>query len=856
MPYSKPSALIFSHDSLLANYFVRKLNTFGCITFVYNFDSRDKVEHDLPASLNYCLFIGFFNSEATAKISQKDFKKKLSAFIDFISKEKRKIVLVLPYTVTSKKLLDLNKQVLDSFERSNLVYQTAFLGDIVDQSATFSDSFLFKVIYQAVVDEKVKIPKNADFYLLTVTDACEFVSKLLFSFQVKKEQILIAHKKKAQDVINILENLIDGISIESHKEDRFFIEGKDLRIVVPKSSPEKELIGQVSKIKNLFLKRQILVKKKKKIKKHFFLRKKRKFIFVLLALILIVLAPFYFSFLAISILMLSYKSFESGNLTLTKSFIKVASANASIAAKTFVFYSYLPLVGNSFSYLKEKTLVLDRLTGVGEKSLEVFQDSKILLDGIVGEKDYNLDLVSQRIATNLDYIYKESSFIQSELEEFTFISEKLKGSGLSLSRLRSVTSEGAKIATKLPELLGTASPKTYLLLFQNNAELRPTGGFIGSFGLVTFNKGKLININVYDVYTADGQLKGHVEPPIQIKNYLGEANWYLRDSNWEADFPTSATRAEWFLDKELERQVNGVVAIDLRVAKAVLTVLGPVYLKDFDQTIDAKNIYEKVQYTVQDEFFPGSHRKANILSALSDALLSKIIETKDSEKLIDLSKAFFDNLESRSIQLYIHDETLSSSLKTLNWDGGVNFSSCQGNCFSSSFGVVEANLGVNKANYFVKRFMNFSSYIGDKQLTNYLSINLVNNSPNESSLFGRYKVYLRLLLDPKSIVKKVEVVGKDKVTLNPELRQKPHSLEAGVLIEVPAGQKKTVLFSWDQTHNLDPGKSGSINYYWRKQAGTEDDQVFVQTYPFFLTSGSVSKYNTHLSKDYYFDLKW
>ena len=67
-------------------------------------------------------------------------------------------------------------------------------------------------------------------------------------------------------------------------------------------------------------------------------------------------------------------------------------------------------------------------------------------------------------------------------------------------------------------------------------ELRPTGGFIGSYAIMTFDKGRLAEIVVNDVYTADGQLKGHVDPPEPIRKYLGEGGWFLRDSNWDPDF--------------------------------------------------------------------------------------------------------------------------------------------------------------------------------------------------------------------------------------------------------------------------------------------------------------------------------
>jgi len=49
-------------------------------------------------------------------------------------------------------------------------------------------------------------------------------------------------------------------------------------------------------------------------------------------------------------------------------------------------------------------------------------------------------------------------------------------------------------------------------------ELRPGGGFIGSYAILSVDKGKITNFKIYDVYDADGQLKNHIEPPFAIED--------------------------------------------------------------------------------------------------------------------------------------------------------------------------------------------------------------------------------------------------------------------------------------------------------------------------------------------------
>lgn len=99
--------------------------------------------------------------------------------------------------------------------------------------------------------------------------------------------------------------------------------------------------------------------------------------------------------------------------------------------------------------------------------------------------------------------------------------------------------------------------QTILVLLQNNMELRPTGGFIGSYALLNFFQGKLVDFEVYDVYEADGQLRGHAEPPADLKQYLGEDGWYLRDANWSPLFPKPRFRRLGFLEKEMGKKWTG-----------------------------------------------------------------------------------------------------------------------------------------------------------------------------------------------------------------------------------------------------------------------------------------------------------
>lgn len=383
--------------------------------------------------------------------------------------------------------------------------------------------------------------------------------------------------------------------------------------------------------------------------------------------------------------------------------------------------------------------------------------------------------------------------------------------------------------------LGLDGKQTYLVLLQNNMELRPTGGFIGSFALMTFDQGKMIDLRVEDVYAADGQLRGYVAPPDPIERYLGEASWYLRDSNWDPHFPTAAESATWFLDKELGIQPTGVIGLNLYVIQALLEVMGPVDLPDYDETITADNLYERVQYQTEIDFFPGSTQKRDYLGQLTQVLFSQLKQADQSTQL-KVAEIILNQLESGQIMVYTNDQDRQGVLESLGWSGSLqpkqdlcdNQSTCQGNYIA----IREANLGVNKANYFIERSVDVFVTIEEEIIAHQLDLNLKNNSVGRVWPGGDYKNYVRFYL-PRQ-VKNIQVSVNDQTYSGQIDRGVEHNKQVvGFLVEVPAGQAAQVSLTYQlgfEVNNL-----SEYVLYLDKQPGTGSDPVSVTVgYPNFL----------------------
>lgn len=415
----------------------------------------------------------------------------------------------------------------------------------------------------------------------------------------------------------------------------------------------------------------------------------------------------------------------------------------------------------------------------------------------------------------------------------------------TLAKSRRAALTAKSLLSIAPDLLGLGGRRKYLVLLQNNMELRPTGGFIGSLALLSLENGHLYDLPIYDVYQADGQLKGHVEPPTELKKYLGEANWYLRDSNWDPDFPTSARRAEWFLKKTLGEDVQGTIGINVETLSAVLDALGGVTVPDYQETITGDNIFERAEYHSEVNFFAGSTGKKEFLGAVSSALFAKLAQAKGSDPLA-LVSALVKTIDEKNTLISLSSSKSEDTLHQLGWDGAVRNLPCpallQGStCLDDYAFLVESNLGVNKANYFLSRRIDLSvTADADLMLSHKLTLTYTNSAPSSSWPAGPYKNYARLYLPPSTVVESVYVGGKqlgpDQLTLTSEHGK----TVAGFLVEVGVASTVEVAVEYRLGSRL-TGDKPLYSFYWQKQPGTKADPLTITfNYPLYLRPEIVS----------------
>lgn len=541
---------------------------------------------------------------------------------------------------------------------------------------------------------------------------------------------------------------------------------------------------------------------------------------------------------------------QAGNYNYSRSLTLARTSTIYLEANLFVLHSFPGL--NSISSLSElNSLVLAFHQGLDVLDLAtpLINTSQTLFAAIFSDQQIDLNATLSLARLQVADLYQSLALFDGVLADSppTILPSRYSSQysllKTSLQMAKHQTLVAKTILQITPDLIGVGDRLKYAILFQNNMELRPTGGFIGSFALPSFENGKLYDLPIFDVYSADGQLKGHVEPPAPIKKYLGEANWFLRDSNWDPDFPTSARRAEWFLNKTINENVEGVIAIDLETLKEILHALGSVTLPDYNEEISEDNLFSKAEYYSEVNFFPGSTQKKEFLSSVTTSLLAKLPDLSRDQSLA-LALALLRSIDQKNTLISLSDPNLNATFSLLGWNGELRDPPCpfleETACFNDYAMLVDSNLGVNKANYFLDRKLDLVITIDKELLVSHrLTTTYLNTATSTAWPAGSYKNYSRLYLPQGSVLEEVLIDGKKLDPQELTIYLEHNRLVVGFLVEVPISS--TVVVETSYQVGVLSNDSPAYTFYWQKQSGTESDPLTIfLNYPLFLVPAIVS----------------
>jgi hypothetical protein len=434
------------------------------------------------------------------------------------------------------------------------------------------------------------------------------------------------------------------------------------------------------------------------------------------------------------------------------------------------------------------------LTIFTELQVEGGEEALLLNLAQSGNKKVILELIS----TN------EEKLVQAELKIATAKSELATISVSQLSGLfgkqliivngllNEVTEKSSAILPlirHLPEIAGLNEEKTYLLLFMNNMELRPTGGFIGSYGLLKVKDGVIVSLETDDIYNLDkhsiGKLK--IDPPWPMMTYFNQKELFLRDANWSPDWPTSAKTIDWFWQAERinaglpPTEVDAIIALTPDFIANILEITGDIEVDGI--TFNHKNFALELEMAVEfdyvDRGIPSDQRK-DIIGDLSKIMFVKIFDLSFWE-LTEFMTLLKQNFVNKNIISWFKNPEIQAHVSSRNWAGEVSREE------GDYLYVVDANLGALKTDQVMRKSINYSLRIDDQgDLIAKAEITYDHRGEKVTALINNYRTYTRVYVPEKTWFNRVYLKEGDQIV--------DYAIPSQVNIEDEFGKRSLGLF--------------------------------------------------------------
>ncbi|MBI3485803.1 DUF4012 domain-containing protein [Candidatus Daviesbacteria bacterium] len=389
--------------------------------------------------------------------------------------------------------------------------------------------------------------------------------------------------------------------------------------------------------------------------------------------------------------------------------------------------------------------------------------------------------------------------------------------------------QGRSAINIAPSALGEPTPKNYLIIFQNDKELRATGGFMTAYAFLTLDKGHVDSSSSDDIYRLDEKLLKTclnvicpLTPPEAIVKYLPEANgklrsaWSMRDSNLSPDLPTSMQEFEklysFLPDGE---KFDGIITIDTHVVEELIKITGPVevfgtkYSADNDSRCNCPNvIYELENYAQIIE--KGEEDRKAILGALMQQILARSLSAS-SEHLPEFINAGVKLASAKDIMFYMHDQKVQQALSQLNWTGEINKD------FKGDYlHINDSNFAGGKSNIYVTENVTLEINTDSTgKVKHKLTINYKNPQPYNTWLNGINRDYVRIYA-PKGSSLMSSKGSEEQVTTKEDSDLNKTYFEA--FVQIRPGNSNVLSFEYELPNSVS-GKE--LPLLIQKQPGTK-----------------------------------
>lgn len=412
--------------------------------------------------------------------------------------------------------------------------------------------------------------------------------------------------------------------------------------------------------------------------------------------------------------------------------------------------------------------------------------------------------------------------------------------------------EGRSALVAAPSALGVPAAKNYLMLFQNDKEIRPTGGFLTAYATLTIDKGQVSATTSDDIYRLDEKLLNvcltkicPLTPPSPIVKYLPEVSgkprsaWSMRDSNISPDVSVSAKQFESMYQLLGEGlSFDGIIFIDSQVVEEMIEVTGPIdvfgttYSAEVDKRCNCPNVIYELENYAEIAAKGEKDRKA-ILGVLMQQILARSVGA-DVEKIPQLIETIARLANHKHVMFYMHDAKLQSALSKLNWTGEIKQ-------FDGDYlHINDSNFAGGKSNLYVEQTVTQEITQKDGRVKKKITIEYKNPQPFNTWLNGINRDYVRFYVPKGSTL--ISSKGSENTVTTVEDLDKT-VFEAFIQVRPQNSRKLEV------EYELPYNPKGKYNLLVQKQPGAKDHHYKIK-----LNGRQVEDFKLDMDREFKFDL--
>lgn len=268
-----------------------------------------------------------------------------------------------------------------------------------------------------------------------------------------------------------------------------------------------------------------------------------------------------------------------------------------------------------------------------------------------------------------------------------------------------------------PYFLGTDQPRTYLLAFQNSAEARGTGGIIGAFAIITFDKGRMR----IDKTGSNAVLASLNEIPIKMpKEYIDlyrsdPAIW--QNSNLSPHFPYAALIYQALWKKQTGQTLDGVIAIDPSALSYLLKATGPITMPN-GEIITSENVVRLTLKDFYEKYEDNNEARKQYLVEIVNSVFKHL--NKKGFSKIRVAQGIRQAMLENRLLLFINDQKIENKFTENRLGGTLSDSN------KNDYRAVIENIDASKLDYYLARTINLRPLTCGRAPTSELSIEVSN----------------------------------------------------------------------------------------------------------------------------------